>query len=140
MPSHRAGKENVLLLRTCPDVMQDEGRTIRAKPVRHDAHMRQVAGQRLGYDITGQIGDWTLRQWHFGSDPRKQRLQVRHPAMVYAAVWCSKAPERGVGRKIGWHVAVDRKLQVDPPTIAQGADHHIGADPPVGRQVATGNL
>lgn len=43
-----------------------------------------------------------------------------------------------IGREVGFHVAVNPFLQINPVGIAQRADHDIGADTRFARQIALG--
>ena len=138
MAGDGVSKEDVFLARAGADVVQDQGGAVGGDLAGHNADGGEVTRKGPGHDVAGQPRGRLVCQRQGGTDAGEQGGEVRHAAVTYVAVSCSQAPESRAGREIGLHVAVDGQLQVDPPASAQGADHHIGADATIARQITAG--
>jgi hypothetical protein len=134
---HRIGEQDVFLLCAATDVVQNQGDALDGATVGDDADVVKVARQFPRDDIAGQVRDRPVFQRDLGADAGEEGPKVRHAAVVDIAVGSGQAPERGIVGEMRLHVAVHRKLQVDPPAVAQGADHDVGTDATVARHVAT---
>ena len=136
MPGEEIGEEAVLLLRTGPDIVNDERRSVSGFAVAHDHDVRKTAGDRTGHEVAGLVVGRILLHRKRPPLPLEEALQVRNAPVVDVAVGRLESPVLRVGVEVSLHVLVDEPLQIAPLRIAHRPDHHIDADALLARNIS----
>lgn len=106
--------------------------------VRNNPAMGQLAANDAGDNIAGQIGLGLLRERLLRTAAFEEGPHIRHAAMVDIAIRRLEPPDFGIGGKGLFHIAMDKRLQIEPQTIAIGTDNNIGAGPRFARKITVG--
>ncbi len=130
------GEQAVFFAGAAADIV-DQQRALAPRPtIRHNPAMGQLAADNAGDHIAGKIGLRVFRESLLRTAAFEKCPHIRHAAMVDIAIRRSEAPDFGIGGKGLFHIQMDQLLQVQPQTIAIGADDHIGTCAGLVRKIA----
>ncbi len=131
--------EDILFLRACSDIMNDERPVrIRVSCVRYNPNMRKISWKQHGDEIACLIFLRRFRNAKRAAVAAEEHLQIGYTAMVDVAVGFGKSPAGWITCEILPHVFVHKFLQIKCMGIAIGTDHNIGADAALAGHVSSG--
>src|SRR5258708_36811542 len=131
MPDHSEGEQHVFLLRAVPDCVDDVmPRGAEDAMGGDDANVIEAAGETPGHDVAG-----LEVSVDFLAAAGEERHQVGHATVIDIRVGPAQTPHPRICAEAAAHVFVYLALQVDAGGT-EGANDDVGADAPVGREVA----